>query len=54
MKKRIDKISNLGCDWVEFDNMDSVFDDDLRKAYKFQVTESEGIAYFLEIMRLCS
>ena len=46
MKARIDKMANWGCDWVEFDNMDWVYDDDLRAAYGFQVTQEEGIAYY--------
>ncbi len=46
MKARIDSLASWGCDWVEFDNMDWVFDDDLRKEYGFQVTTAEGIEYF--------
>jgi len=49
MKARIDSMAEWGCDWVEFDNMDWVFDDDLRNQYGFQVTESEGIAYYQEL-----
>ncbi len=49
MKSRIDKIAKWGCDWVEFDNMDWIYDDDLRLAYGFQVTEEEGIAYYQEL-----
>ncbi len=46
MKARIDKIADWGCDWVEFDNMDWVDDDDLRSEYGFHVTKAEGIAYY--------
>ena len=46
MKARIDSMGASGCQWVEFDNMDWVFDDDLRQQYGFQVTEAEGISYF--------
>jgi len=46
MKARIDKIADWGCDWVEFDNMDWVYDDDLRAEYGFEVTQEEGIAYY--------
>ncbi len=49
MKTRIDKIANWGCDWVEFDNMDWIYDDDLRATYGFQVTQQEGIAYYQEL-----
>ena len=49
MKARIDKIADWGCDWVEFDNMDWVFDEDLRNTYNFQVTQQEGIAYYQEL-----
>jgi len=49
MKARIDQIATWGCDWVEFDNMDWVYDDDLRTTYGFQVTETEGIVYFQEL-----
>ncbi len=46
MKSRIDKIASWGCDWVEFDNMDWIYDDDLRSQYEFQVTQQEGVAYY--------
>lgn len=49
MKARIDQIAIWGCDWVEFDNMDWFYDDDLRAIYGFQVTEAEGIAFFQEL-----
>lgn len=46
MKKRIDKIASWGCDWLEFDNMDWIFDDVYRKTYGFKVTKEEGIKYY--------
>jgi cysteinyl-tRNA synthetase len=49
MKARIDKIANWGCDWVEFDNMDWIYDNDLRKEYGMQVTVKEGVAYYQEL-----
>jgi len=49
MKARIDKIALWGCDWVEFDNMDWIDDDDLRNKYNFQATKTEGITYFQEL-----
>lgn len=49
MKLRIDSIADWGCDWVEFDNMDWAYDDDLRAEYGFEVTESEGIVYYQEL-----
>ncbi|MFK5890385.1 MAG: endo alpha-1,4 polygalactosaminidase [Flavobacteriaceae bacterium] len=49
LKTRIDKIANWGCDWVEFDNMDWVYDDDLRATYNFTVTQQEGVAYYKEL-----
>jgi cysteinyl-tRNA synthetase len=49
MKSRIDKIADWGCDWVEFDNMDWIYDDELRAIHGFQVTENEGIAYYQEL-----
>lgn len=49
MKLRIDQLAIWGCDWVEFDNMDWIFDEDLRSFYGFEVTEEEGIAYYQEL-----
>jgi len=49
MKARIDKMAMWGCDWVEFDNMDWMFDNDQRQTYGFTVTEAEGIAYYNEL-----
>ncbi|MGO3154100.1 endo alpha-1,4 polygalactosaminidase [Mesonia sp.] len=49
MKARIDQIALWGCDWVEFDNMDWIFDQELRTRYRFEVTEAEGTAYYNEL-----
>lgn len=49
MKARIDQIASWGCDWVEFDNMDWVYDDDLKATYGFQVTQAQGIAYYQDL-----
>jgi Tol biopolymer transport system component len=49
MKTRIDRMATWGCNWVEFDNMDWIFDDVYRSQYSFQATEAEGIAYFREL-----
>jgi len=49
MKARIDKIADWGYDWVEFDNMDWVFDDLYRTKYGFNVTEEEGIQYYQDL-----
>ncbi len=49
MKARIDSLAAWGCDWVEFDNMDWAFDDQLRAQYGFQTTAEEAIAYFNEL-----
>jgi len=46
MKLRIDQIAEWGCDWVEFDNMDWIFDDELRSIYGFEATPAQGIAYY--------
>ena len=46
MKLRIDQIAAWGCNWVEFDNMDWAFDDEMRTLYGFEVTEAQGIAYY--------
>lgn len=51
MKARIDQIAVWDCDWVEFDNMDWIYDDDLRATYGFQASVAEGVAYYQE---LCS
>lgn len=49
MKARIDQLADWGCDWVEFDNMDWVFDDELRDQYSIKVTIEEGIDYYNEL-----
>jgi hypothetical protein len=49
MKARIDKMVTWGCDWVEFDNMDWVFDDEYRNIYGFNVSEAEGISFYQEL-----
>ncbi len=49
IKTRIDHMSQWKCDWVEFDNMDWALDDNKKKLYGFQVTETEATAYFQEL-----
>ena len=49
MKARIDKIADLGFDWVEFDNMDWALYDDTRETYGIQVSKEDGIAYYQEL-----
>lgn len=49
MKRRIDQLADWGCDWVEFDNMDWFFDEDLKSKYGIEVTRSQGIAYYQEL-----
>ena len=51
MKARIDKISDWGCDWVEFDNMDWAFDDDYRTEFGIEVTKSDAIAYYQDLCK---
>jgi cysteinyl-tRNA synthetase len=46
MKSRIDKIAAWGFDWVEFDNMDWVYDDDYRAEYNFAASVADGVAYY--------
>ena len=46
MKARIDKIAAWGYDWIEFDNMDWVFDEKNRDKYDITATEQEGIDYY--------
>jgi cysteinyl-tRNA synthetase, unknown class len=46
MQARIDRIAALGFDWVEFDNMDWVFDDELRASHGFAASIDDGVAYF--------
>lgn len=49
MKLRIDQLAEWGCDWVEFDNMDWIYDDKLRDEYDIKATQEEGIAYYNEL-----
>jgi len=51
MKKRIDKISNWGLDWVEFDNMDWLEDEENRIKYNLKSTQKEAKIY---INSLCT
>ncbi len=46
MQQRIDKLAFWGCDWVEFDNMDWVFDQNYYKKYKGEVSEKEVVLYY--------
>lgn len=50
MKRRIDKVSNLGVDWIEFDNMDWL-DEETRVQYNLTATVQEAHDY---IHTLCS
>ncbi|MDA3957648.1 endo alpha-1,4 polygalactosaminidase [Oceanispirochaeta sp.] len=45
MKARIDKIAAWGFDWVEFDNMDWIFDEETRNEYALEATEAQGLTY---------
>ena len=44
MKRRIDKMAEVGVDWVEFDNMDWL-DDETRVQYHLSATVTEAKAY---------
>ena len=44
MKKRIDKMSKLGIDWVEFDNMDWLTNE-TRKKFKLKATVNDARTY---------
>ena len=46
MKARIDKIAAWGFDWVEFDNMDWIYDDAYRSEYGFEATIADGVGYY--------
>jgi hypothetical protein len=46
MFARIDKMAALGCDMVEFDNMDWALDDEYRTKFGFAVTGEESIWYY--------
>ena len=50
MKRRIDKMSTWGLDWVEFDNMDWL-DEETRKQYHLKATVKEAKTY---INTLCN
>ncbi|MCJ8324253.1 MAG: endo alpha-1,4 polygalactosaminidase [Rhizobiales bacterium] len=45
MQARIDRLENWGFDWVEFDNMDWLYDDDNRKTYNLRATIAQSIEY---------
>jgi hypothetical protein len=49
MKARIDKLVAWDCDWVEFDNMDWFFYEEVVDSYGINVTEAEGISYYKEL-----
>ena len=49
MKKRIDKMSELGIKWVEFDNMDWADDDTILNKYGSLVTKEQSIEYYNEL-----
>lgn len=46
MKKRIDKVADMGFDWVEFDNMDFAFDDINSIRYGIHVPKEDAIKYY--------
>ena len=46
MKARIDRIAELGFDWVEFDNMDWAQYDDNRLDYGMLASEADGANYY--------
>ncbi len=50
MRRRIDKMSNWGIDWVEFDNMDW-WDEETKKRYNLELTQHQATAY---INNLCA
>jgi cysteinyl-tRNA synthetase len=47
-----DSLAALGCDWVEFDNMDWAQDDESREATGFGVSAEEGAAYSEAVCQL--
>ncbi|MDC7241599.1 MAG: endo alpha-1,4 polygalactosaminidase [Spirochaetales bacterium] len=49
MKARIDRAADLGFNWLEFDNMDWIFDEETRSGYSLEATAAEGIAYLQEL-----
>lgn len=46
MKKRIDKVADMGFDWVEFDNMDFAFDDVNQIRYGIHVPKDDAVKYY--------
>jgi len=46
MEDRIDRIAEMGFEWIEFDNMDFAFDELNAIRYGIFVTEEEAIKYF--------
>lgn len=49
MKNRIDQAAAMGFNWLEFDNMDWIFDEETRTDYSLISTEAEGLAYIEEL-----
>ncbi len=49
MKDRIDRAYELGFNWLEFDNMDWIFDPETRKEYALEAGEAEGEDYLREL-----
>ncbi|MDC7236104.1 MAG: endo alpha-1,4 polygalactosaminidase [Spirochaetales bacterium] len=49
MKARIDRAANLGFDWIEFDNMDWIFNEETREEYSLVSDEADGLAYIEEL-----
>ena len=49
MKARIDRIADWGFDWVEFDNMDWVYNDDTRSVYGAKASIADGVAYYQDL-----
>lgn len=46
MKNRIDKVADMGFDWVEFDNMDFAFDDINNIRYGIHVPKADAVKYY--------
>jgi endo-alpha-1,4-polygalactosaminidase (GH114 family) len=49
MKARIDRVAGLGFDWVEFDNMDWIHDDEYCAEYMIDSSVEDGTAYYREL-----
>ena len=45
MKQRLDLFASVGCQWVEFDNMDWAYDSGQRARHKFEANEEEAEIY---------